>query len=1177
MISIDKVKRENKMFRKIAILSLALVWSAILAAGCSSPKEACGTGTTWDETAQKCVWTNDTKLRCSADTELKDGKCVPKVETCLEDQILDEKTGKCVNRSEQCGPDATLNKASGKCEPKKLIACGEGTKEENGKCVAESKLVCGTNTKEENGKCIPDPNSVCTDDAKFDTKTGKCIPKKVVECSGDTVNKNDKCIPKAEFCDAGTKLDEATGKCIVDEKTCDKGSQLDAQTGKCVVSDKVCTGNTVFANNQCVPKKEVCTSGTKFDETTKTCLPDATCKPGDTLVKGLCYSPATKIATEKDSDEAENNDPSKGGKANEITLKEAGKKTVFVGTIGEPQDLDGDNKPDQDIDVYTFKAKAGKWYKIYVQSMGLPAPAFIVRGLYDTNSKTWRYNRVSSLAQGSGPGRFVFIPEDGDYTISVAPSIVLASSQGFNPAGPFAYGPVGSKDWEYVGVVEEVAAPTATKLDVAAAKPTIKGDLAKLASENVYELTNGQPNQLFEVEFTTRPKGANPVLLVWDGSKLVSEGRLNTENKATISLPEAVTKVTLIVDWDVAWGGDTNYEGNLSQNGIGAEFTAVSGVTKTFKIKVKPLTLVVLTFQLLGSTDSYLNVQATDAQATSVYSDSFQYYDDVGAFFSEKGGDYTVTVTRSSTTPMPVRFLIAYRPVKSLGVDKKPGDKVSHTETAALKKNDLRYFFFSLKEGVDVNGVIEGGSGPNEDLDASVLPVDLSTTAITGQTAGNVTWTKQFLKAGGYLVEIIARVDLPKGYKLDLTFADPPPAEKEPNGTQQTANTYKIGTKLLAEYTANDKDFYKITLANDMAKGDILTIKVNSDKRYSSYKCRLVTGSNAVLWDNGGQGRYGCWIQVGDLLKGDYFLETEYTSSGKYAYDITSQIIKGTLDKEPNNDDQSAQVVAANGFPILGRIHCDNLSTSSATSSSCKKAEATKDTYDIEIPQVAAGESIILNSKFNGTYTPSATSSYKVSLELFDPGTNKVLVKGQIGGETLFDNKLVPKGRYTLRLFYDATTLYKYYDFNYEISLSKAKITVVKDGDATTAASNNTFAKAQAVTAQPVVILEGGLPASPKDFDYYKFTLAADVPTGKKLVFTLNQGPGTGTFGNTSSIQVHVYDGAQKLISEKTGYTGYPKIVEIAGAKKGDYFIMMDRASTSTSYSGNYKTKIEIK
>ena len=92
MISIDKVKRENKMFRKIAILSLALVWSAILAAGCSSPKEACGTGTTWDETAQKCVWTNDTKLRCSADTELKDGKCVPKVETCLEDQILDEKT-----------------------------------------------------------------------------------------------------------------------------------------------------------------------------------------------------------------------------------------------------------------------------------------------------------------------------------------------------------------------------------------------------------------------------------------------------------------------------------------------------------------------------------------------------------------------------------------------------------------------------------------------------------------------------------------------------------------------------------------------------------------------------------------------------------------------------------------------------------------------------------------------------------------------------------------------------------------------------------------------------------------------------------------------------------------------------------------------------------------------------
>ncbi|TNE48551.1 MAG: hypothetical protein EP343_15815 [Deltaproteobacteria bacterium] len=1164
------------MLRKITILSLALVWSVSLTIGCSSPKDSCGAGTTWDEAAQKCVWTNDTKLRCSDDTELKDGKCVPKVETCQEDQILDEKTGKCVNRSEQCGADATLNKNTGKCEPTKLLACGPGTKEENGKCVPESKLVCGANTKEENGKCVPDTNSVCADDAKFDTQSGKCVPKKVVECSGDTVNKNDKCIPKSEFCDAGTKLDETTGKCIVDATTCDKGSQLDAQTGKCVVSDKVCTGNTVFSNGQCVPKKEVCQAGTKFDDTTKTCLPDATCKQGDILVKGLCYTPATKIATEKDLDEAENNDPEKGGTANEITLKEAGKKTVFVGTIGEPQDLDNDGKPDQDIDTFTFKAKAGKWYKIYVQSMGLPAPAFIVRGLYDATNKTYRYTRVSSLAQGAGPGRFVFIPEDGDYTISVAPSVVLASASNFNPAGPFAYGPVGSKDWEYVGVVEELAAPTATKLDVSKADPAIKGDLSKLASENVYELTNNQPSEFFEVELTTVPAGVRPVVLVWDGTKLVSESRFNTENKAYVSLPATGT-ATLIVDWDLAWGNNTAYEGKLKSNGVAAEFTAVSGAPQTLKVKVPPLTLVVLTFQLLGTLDSYVSVKATDAQATTVYSDSFQYYDDVGAFFSEKGGDYTVTIDRSSTTPMPIRFLVTFRPVISLGVDKKPLDTMSYTETKAVAKNQLRYFFFKTKEDAELNGVIEGGSGPSEDVDASLFTDKIASVA-TGQTAGNVSWTKQFIKAGGYLVEMISRVDLPKGYKINFTLAEPPPAEKEPNETQQTASTYKIGTKLLGEYTGGDKDFYKITLAQDMAKGEVLTILVNSSKSYGKYKCRFVTASGAVLWDNEGHGRYGCYVQVSDLLKGDFYLETEYdtTTSSKYAYEITSKIVKGTLEKEPNNDDQTAQLVPTGGLPIFGTLNCDNITTSSKTSTSCTQAEVTQDTYDVDIPKLNAGESFIFQAKYNGSY-PYTGTTYYAEVELFDPGTNKVLLKGRLGGDVIFSNKEVPVGRYNMRIKYGYSTMYKYYDFHYELNLAVAKISVTSDSDATTQGSNDTFAKAQVITAQPVIILQGDVTASVKDYDYYKITLAADVPTGKKLVINLDQGPATGSFGNTSSVQLHVYDGAEKLIDEKTGYTGYPKTVEIAAAKKGVYYIMIDRDSTSTSYSGVYNTKIEIK
>lgn len=1161
------------MFRKFSILGLALVWSVSLMLGCSSPKDSCGTGTSWDEAKQKCVWTNETKLRCSENTLSQGGKCVPKVEKCSGEQILDEKTGKCIDRATQCGDKAVLDKATGKCVPQKLLACGQDSIEKDGKCVPKSTLSCGPNTTELNGKCVPDKASICASDAQFDAASGKCVPKKVVKCGGNTQTKDDKCVPDAVNCQAGTQLDEKLGKCVVAATACEQGTQLDAQTGKCVVSNKVCAAGTAFTGGQCVPVKDACQAGTKFDDTTKTCLPDASCKPGDTLINGLCYSPATKIATEKDTDETENNDPSKGGTATPITLKEAGKKTVFVGTIGEPQDLNGDKVPDQDVDVFTFQAKAGKWYKVYVQSMGLPAPAFVVRGMYDATSKSYRYIRVSSLAEGSGPGRLLFIPEDGAYTISVLPSVVLVSSTGFNPDGPFGYGPVGAKDWEYVGVIEELTAPTAGTLDVASQTPTIKGDLSIITGNNVYTVSNGQPSERLEIELKVRPAGVNPLVIIWDGKTLVSSGSFNKENKAYVSLPET-GPVTLIVDWDVAWGKDQKYEGTVATNGIGAIFDMASGITKTFKIKVKPLTVVVMVYSLISGVDEEIEVNVVDAQSQTVYDNTYMYYGDIGAFFSEKGGDYTVTVTRYWSDVMRINFQIQYRPAKPLGLDKKPGDTITHSETTALKKNDLRYFYFSLKEDADFSGLIEGGNGPAEDVDANLYDTTLKT-VLSGLTAGNVTWTKKFLKTGGYVVEFQAGVDLPKGYKMEFSLTDPPPAEKEPNGTIQTANVYKIGTKLLGEFTGGDKDVYKFTLAQNMAADDVLVIKLDSSLSYSTYACKLLNSTNVVLWSNDDFSKYGCYFHVSGLTAGDYYLDFEYksTTTSKYAYELTSSIVKGIPEVEPNNDDGTAQVIQSLTAPIYGRLFCDALTTSLPTSTSCTQNEVSRDTYDIAIPTVSSGEKIILESKFEGTYT---TTSYGVKMELIDVGANKVLVTGSIGKRLIFDNTTVPQGRYVLRLSYDSTTMYKYYDFWYQISLTKATLTLVNDADATTAGSNDSFAKAQVVTGLLPIILRGDVPAAPKDYDYYKITLAADVPTGKVLSLVLNEAPTSAAFGNTSSIQIHVYDSTQKLISEQTGYTGYPKTVTIPAAKKGDYYIMIDRDSTTTDYGGSHEVFISI-
>ena len=119
-----------------------------------------------------------------------------------------------------------------------------------------------------------------------------------------------------------------------------------------------------------------------------------------------------------------------------------------------------------------------------------------------------------------------------------------------------------------------------------------------------------------------------------------------------------------------------------------------------------------------------------------------------------------------------------------------------------------------------------------------------------------------------------------------------------------------------------------------------------------------------------------------------------------------------------------------------------------------------------------------------------------------------------------------------------------------------------------TTSKNDDFASSQ--TIKYPVILNGGVP--PNDKDYYKITLAADLKTGESLQIDLtSRGPNT-----TSSVGFHVYNSTKKLLQEKVGYTGYPKTLKFSGWKKGDYYIMVDRQSTTASYDGNYSLSIKI-
>lgn len=1127
--------------------------------GCGGPSaESCGEGTKWDEGAKTCV--AEQVVECGPNTTRDGDKCIPKQEVCKDGKIFDAKAGACIDKATLCDENSKLDESTGKCIPKKVLECDPDTEEKDGKCVPKKVVECGADTTAKDDKCVPD-TTVCGPGTKV-TQDGKCEAESKIQCGPGTEEKEGKCVPVADLCQPGTVKDKS-GNCVVEKTACEAGTEFDVNTKKCVATDKACGPNTKFTNGQCVETDKVCAKGTKYDEKANQCLPDY-CKAGDVVKNGVCVSSADELIGKKDIDEKENNDPMLGGTAVALTPKAIGSQLVFTGTIEAPKDFNNDKTIDQDVDVYEFTAKAGQWFKVSVQSLGLPAPGFLIRGagVKDKDGKmTYEYKRFGSFGVSSAPARFVQIPADGKYHIIVLPSLVMVSDPNLDGDAPYNYGPQGDKDWKYVGYIEEIKAPTAVKVDTTKVN-NLKGNLANPA-QAMYEMDKVKKDELIQLDVGMAAQGARMLLTFWDGTKVIKTMSIMQDGSYNVSVP-GTGKLTLVVTWDRSWSNGLDYDIRAKKVGLGQITAIKKDATGTFTFSVPDSSVMEVYYKADSATfttSDRMEVDLQDGQGTSISKNAS--LNDGSGFklfaFAAKAGSYKVVAKNKTTKDQTIEIVVLVFKAYDVGQAKGNGDTMGYTYNDPVLKGEYVYLTGNFKEDVSVSGSIVGNAdADNDDVDVYIYDDKVKSITSSLTSAGVELDRAPFMK-GTYLMKVTSSTttpDLAKGFKATFTLTPPPTQEKEPNDSAATANPWGFDRNAIGTFAKKDDvDYYKVNVAKDMAATSVLMVRLDASS-YSSYECSFMedkTGATAIQAVT--NKRDGCFLMLSGLKAGNYVFMGKYTSSSSNVkYTLSAKMMTGVVDKEPNDSSSAAQAIADPAKDMVyGMIG--------------KKDDIDYYSFKITTPP-AKGKVWALSGEPLGSLPSTSAAKVTVLDAAAQEYGGGVLKAGQVA--YIKADNFKANTTYYFKVELGGTSYNTYNDYGYKFSVKEISLNFETE----TSANNNDAVSAQVLAALPVLVAGD---VAPNDRDYYKITLAADLATGESLWVNLGEGPATGSSGNTASVQVHLYDSANKLIDEKTGYTGYPKNITKSGLKKGDYYIMIDRDSTSTSYSGVYTLEIKIK
>lgn len=419
-----------------------------------------------------------------------------------------------------------LSCGSGGEEPALLVECGEGTVEDNGICVPSGNCPEGTFTAPD-GRCVD--VDYCAEGTHLDLTRGTCVADPSFRCGPDTFEEDGECFPEfVTSCGEGTVA--ADGRCRPYEEVCGPGT-------------------TQTSQSNCRPSGEICGEGTTYDVQLRQCVRTSslTCGPGTIIRDDQCLPLSAVYSALMENPDLDKTAP---GAPEEITLKEAGEPFVFIGTITTDSEH-SDDAPRASEDIYRFQGQAGQILRIGVYSLGLPNPGFTFIG------ENGSYERLSDLGAGIEASRQLVLPMDGEYELTVS-SILQLSERGEA---------MGGDDWDYVGFIEVVDAPTAQNVSITNALLT---GSVKNAQENLFRIVGAQEDARFPLFLVNLPLHANLEFLIWEeGSGLVARNKPGDE--PIMILPAPAEEFYLYVDYGFATGASLNYSARVSTDGIRTE------------------------------------------------------------------------------------------------------------------------------------------------------------------------------------------------------------------------------------------------------------------------------------------------------------------------------------------------------------------------------------------------------------------------------------------------------------------------------------------------------------------------------------------------------------------------------------------------------------------------------
>lgn len=756
--------------------------------------------------------------------------------------------------------------------------CGDGTEEKDGTCVIKTPTSCGDGTKLVDGLCVLETDPVTCADGTTLTD-GKCEPN--ATCGdGTTADATGKCVPDFEKieCATGTKQDGAN--CVPDEAACETGTSL--KDGKCV-ADVVCGAGTTAREGECLTDNDIL----KLD------------------------ADVTEAAGQ--------NDPNFGGMPQVLTLPAASSSLTVAGKINSPEDADTDGDLDQDLDVYAFQAMAGTYLNIKTLNLGAGSTSFVIQGPEG-------YVRLAPSASDS-PSRQVLLPYTGNYAIILGPSQQLSD---------LSIGPAGGDDKDYLLVVENLGPfdlTQATTLDSAAGQ-TAQGNFTNLA-DNAYKV-NSAANQLVQVSLPEiDPDAVASLLLFDDNGNIVGETGINIGNGAA-NVPGMDNATTVVVDHVRLSGPRDQYTvrataptpeafagpllGDQTVEGPAA-VTLQAGQSVYYDLDV----------QLKDSMDVALNQgvvvlvnnlpDGVVARAIGPDNKVVEGFGGLAGFYARIGGVYKIEVTNTAElAPAEIPQITAqsYIPTDFGSIAK--ADMSKKLMMPDVPVGDFKFFLFENTEEMAIDFTATQTTTPEAGLVIATIGPDLEVLGANGAFTPTVEFDGNVYAQPGKQIGLLFSDpgdffnpgSDATGVELELTVADLPPTEVEPNSTTATATDLAPDTTIAATITGGPKqdvDVYK--LGTMVPRPELLQVAVTG------------SGLTVELRDDMGNlydannGNVGAIVQPNSTYYAYVYKSAGFTNVD-YTISMTSEEpADATAEAEPNDTEMEATTILPQLMPTF--------------------------------------------------------------------------------------------------------------------------------------------------------------------------------------------------------------------------------------------------------------------